>query len=116
MFRDQEVVRIAQVMGVVHLHVSTCRCVPLSISRKRLDGLRCNLVRVAHVRSPFPYLGNGWRDCAEIWCVLMGPIAMRFVGITSGAHCTCARAHHYFYISVAAGRFVLKFGVLLDTH
>ena len=26
----------------------------------------------------FPYLGNGCTDCAEIWCVLRGPLAMHF--------------------------------------
>ena len=42
-----------------------------------------------HVRTPFPYLGNDWRDDAEIWCVVMEP-TMRFIGITNGAHSMCA--------------------------
>ena len=92
--------------------------------------------------SPFPHLGNGWTDCAEIWCVVSDPLARHFIkvnagvqvhvrtyallfrisgtagwialtfdvwlldqqqcvffwggGITSGAHCTYARAHHFF--------------------
>ena len=25
---------------------------------------------------PFSYLGNGWMDCAEIWCVARGSLAM----------------------------------------
>ena len=31
-----------------------------------------------HVRTPFQYLGNDFVDCAEIWCVAMRPLAMRF--------------------------------------
>ena len=61
----------------------------------------------------FLYLGNGWTDCAEVWCELMGPGPMHFIGITSGTHCTRAPL---FDISVTTGRFVVKFGVLLDTH
>ena len=34
-----------------------------------------------HVRTPFPYLGNGWTDCAGTWCVVRGPLSMRFKGI-----------------------------------
>ena len=30
------------------------------------------------MRTPFPYLGNGFADCAETWCVVRGPLAMRF--------------------------------------
>ena len=32
----------------------------------------------AHGRFPFPYLGNDWTDCAEISCVVIGPLDMRF--------------------------------------
>ena len=35
-----------------------------------------------HVRAcpspPLPELGNGWTDCAKIWCVVRGQLAMRF--------------------------------------
>ena len=31
-----------------------------------------------HVRTHFTYLGNGWADCAETWCVIRGSLAMRF--------------------------------------
>ena len=31
-----------------------------------------------HVRSPFPYLGNGWADCAEIWYVVRNHLARQF--------------------------------------
>ena len=27
---------------------------------------------------PSPYLGNGWTDCTEIWCVASGPVTMEF--------------------------------------
>ena len=37
----------------------------------------------AHVRTSFPYLGNGWSDCTEIWLVVMGPTAMRFIRATT---------------------------------
>ena len=33
----------------------------------------------AHVQMcHFPYLRNGWTDCAEIWCVVCDPLAKRF--------------------------------------
>ena len=47
-FRDQAAMHI--VVGV-HLHVRTFTC------------------------ATFPYLGNGWTDCAEIWCVVRDPPA-----------------------------------------
>ena len=31
-----------------------------------------------HVRTPFPYPGNSWTDCAEICWLAGGPLAMRF--------------------------------------
>ena len=31
----------------------------------------------AHVRTPFPYLGNGWTECAETSCVVRRPLAIR---------------------------------------
>ena len=45
---------VPQVMGGVHLHVRTC-----SVS----------------------YLGNGWMDSAEIWCVVIDSLARRFPNI-----------------------------------
>ena len=30
----------------------------------------------AHVRTPFPYLENGWLVSAEMWCAVRGPFAM----------------------------------------
>ena len=27
---------------------------------------------------PFPHLGNGWTDCAEVWYVLSNPLARLF--------------------------------------
>ena len=38
-----------------------------------------------HVRTGFPYLGNGWRDCAEI-CMVRDPLAMRFTQTNGGVH------------------------------
>ena len=31
----------------------------------------------AQVRTPFPYLGNGWTDFAEVWYVVRGQLAMQ---------------------------------------
>ena len=94
-------------------HVRTCRCFPFSVSLKRPDGLRRNLVRglvrdpfarrftkvkggvQVHLHTCFPYLRNGWTDCTDIWCVARGPIAMRFT-VTSGTQRMCARAHPFF--------------------
>ena len=41
-FRDQGAMHITKVMGGVYLHVQTCAHadVPISVSRKPLDGLR----------------------------------------------------------------------------
>ena len=38
----------------------------------------------AHVRTRFPYLGNGWKDRAENRCVVRGPLAIYFTqgGVT----------------------------------
>ena len=32
------------------------------------------------------YLGNGWTDCAEIWCVVRDQLAMRFTLPRGGVH------------------------------
>ena len=39
-----------------------------------------------HVRIFFLYLGNGWTDCTESWCMARGPVAMRFA--QDGRFCT----------------------------
>ena len=74
MLRDQVAVHNVQVMGGIHLHVCPCA--------------RADVI-------PFPYLVNGWTDCAEIWYVVRGPLARRLTKIYGGAHLhlrTCARA------------------------
>ena len=48
--------------------------------------------------SSVPYLGNGWTDCAEIWCVVRYQLGMRFSLLGGGVHrqvrtgciCMCA--------------------------
>ena len=68
---------IAEVMGGVHLHVRKC----------------------ARADAPaFPYLGNCWTNCAEIWYVVSDPSASLFTELKDGAQllCTCARAHPFF--------------------
>ena len=51
-------------------------------STKVKDGLRwTDMIHArAHVRAPFPYLGNSWKwtDYSETWCVVRGPLAMHF--------------------------------------
>ena len=44
-----------------------------------------------HVRTRFPYLGNGWEDCVEIWCVVMDPLDERLGASQSWG--ASARAH-----------------------
>ena len=97
------------------LHVLVCTCAPADapqcfVSRERPDGLCLNVVRGyrfisyefyttqwwgasarAHVRTPFPYLGNGWTDCAEIWYVVRDQLA-RLLTQNKGGD-TSARAH-----------------------
>ena len=53
-FKDQTAMHITQVTGGMHLHVRAC-------ARKDVP--------------PFPYLGDGWTDCAEIWYVISDPLA-----------------------------------------
>ena len=83
-------------MGSASANVRTCRC------------------------APFPYLGNGWTDCAEICYVLRDTLAKRFTKVDgTRAHVqlypegTSAREHvHPFSVSRGTtGRTALKFGV-----
>ena len=83
---------IPQVMGGVYLHVRTCRY------------------------APFPHLGNGWTDCAEIWCVVSDPLAMRFTVLRGGVHLHVRTCVPFFRFSGPAGRIALKFGMLLGTN
>ena len=48
----------------------------------QLHVLTCARADVAH----FSYLGNGWTDCAEIWCVVRDPLARRFTEVYAGVH------------------------------
>ena len=34
--------------------------------------------------SSFPYFGNGWTDCAEIWCVVRDPLTRHFLKVEDG--------------------------------
>ena len=86
---------IAQVIGGMHPRVRAC----------------------AHADvPPFPYLGNGWTDCVEIWHVISDPLARLFTKVKGGAQLhvrTCAPLSH---ISETPGRIALKFGMWLETH
>ena len=83
---------MTQVMGAVHVHVRTCRC------------------------ALFPYLGNGWTDCAEIWCVVRNPLARLFAKVNGGAQLHVRTCSPLFRISETAGRIALKFSMWLETH
>ena len=87
--------RITQVVGGVHLHVRTCA---------RADV------------PPFPYLGNGWTNCAEIWFVARDPLAWRFTKANDGVQVHVRTCTPLFRISGTAGRIALKLGVWLDDH
>ena len=67
----------------------------------------------AQASTPFPYVGNGWTDCTEVWCVIREPLAIPFTRIKWNIF---LRAHvrTTFPNPVNAGRHVLKFGVFLD--
>ena len=59
-----------------------------------------------HVRTPpppFPYLRNGWTDCAETWRVIRGLLAIHFEqdgGYLLDRMCKCT--HIYADLSAAA--------------
>ena len=84
---------IIKVMGGVHLHVRTGRVVP-----------------------PFPHLGNGWTDCAEIWFVVKDPLAWRFTEVNGGEQVHVLTCLPLFHISGTVGRIALKLGVWLENH
>ena len=68
-----------------------------------------------HVRTPFPYLGNGWPDCAEIWYAVRDQLARQFIHTRDGVHLHVRSCVPLFHISGTAGRIALKFGMLLGT-
>ena len=57
------------------------------------------------MRTPFPYLRNGWTDCAEIWYVVRDQLT-RQCKPRMWYICTCLPL---FRISGTAGRIALKF-------
>ena len=83
-----------------------------------MSGARAASARAhAQMLPSIPYLGKGWTDCAEIWCVVRGQLAMRFTLSGMGFICTCARARApLFRISGTAGRIALIFGMLLQIN
>ena len=63
-----------------------------------------------HLRTLFPYPGNGWTDSAEIWCVVLAATAIP----------TFYRCYEWSKLHVCttfdipvAGYFLLKFGVFM---
>ena len=86
---------ITQVIGGLHLHLRTCA---------RADA------------PPFPYLGNDWTDCAEIWFVVRDPLPSRFTKVNGWIQVHVRTWAPLFRISGRAGRIVLKLGVWLEDH
>ena len=85
----------AQVMSGIHLHVRTW---------ERADV------------SPFPYLVDGWTNCAEIWYMVDDPLARRFTEADDGIQLHVRTCAPFFRISRTGERIVLKFGMWLETH
>ena len=86
------------------------RLAPLVVSDHKLGFLQ--KLRLAHSCTcarahPFLYLGNGWMDCAEIWCVARGPLAMHFT--RDGDTCAGTRATvTHFSTSIRSRSFIAK--------
>ena len=68
-----------------------------------------------HVRTHFPYFGNGWTDCAEIWYVVGDQLARQLTQTEDGVHLHVRTCVPLFHISGTALRIALKFGMLLET-
>ena len=59
-------------------------------------GYICTCARVDMPR--FPYIGNGWRDCPDIWFVIIDPLAYHFTKGNGGIQvhvCTCTALFLY---------------------
>ena len=65
---------------------------------------------------PFPHLGSGWTDCAEIWRVVRDPEARLFAKVNGGAQLHVRACAPLFHTSETAGRIELKFGMWIETH
>ena len=48
--------------------------------------LRWSAYARAHVRTPLPYLANGWADCVQTWCVANDPLDERLTQVRCGVH------------------------------
>ena len=48
-----------------------------------------------HVRTPFCYLGNGWTNCTETWCVVRVPLAMSFTKDEGYPHERTSNCSHF---------------------
>ena len=117
----------------VHLHVRTC--VPLFgtsgtaggtqkfdawLETHQLCVLRykfaCSFADAPHpwfVCTPFPYLGDGWTHCPEVWCVTISYLFYTCYdwGISALPHGRIP----LFHILGSTERIMLKYGALLDT-
>ena len=70
----------------------------------------------AHVRTPFPCLGNCWVHCAEIWWVIRVPVAMCFMQVFGWTPLHVRTCTPYLRISRTDCPIALKFDVWLDTQ
>ena len=79
LFRISEAAgRIKLIFGMrleVH-YISVLRKVPVAKHFTEVNG--GVYVQVARAHPSFPYLGNGWKDCAENWCVIRGALDIHF--------------------------------------
>ena len=81
-------------MGGIHLHVCA--------------GARANELTLS-------YVGDGWTDCAKIWCVVRSQLSKRFAQVKSWVLLHVRTCVPIFHVSGTAGRIALKFGAWLET-
>ena len=69
-----------------------------------------------HVRTPFPYPGDGWAHFAETCWVVRSPLAIRFTQVMGGVYLHVRTCAPIFHISGTARRIGLEFGMWLGIH
>ena len=71
-----------------------------------------------HMRIHFRYFWNGWTHCADIWCVVVNQL-ITYLGNICYECSISVRPHvhnsfPFLDFSGSTGRFIPKYGVLLD--
>ena len=69
----------------------------------------------SHVHTPFPHIGDGWKNCTEIWCVVRGQLHYVLHKPRGGGYIEVAHVH-IFSISGTAGRIALNIGMWVEGH